>query len=151
MMRKIHKTDSLRLVIDFKRKQAMVPLVKRERVDHLIDYLWKNGYMTLSRKYGKYLPDPPLLGEYEVDVVAKYRGNIAIGLIVSEEELKKHSFLSKLNFLSNYSERYANNRFTLFLGVQYKSLFKASLLISSLVIETQKHIKLITLSNSSSE
>ena len=44
---------------------------KRERVDHLIDHLWSNGYLTLSRKFGKYLPAPTLLGNYEVDAIAK--------------------------------------------------------------------------------
>jgi hypothetical protein len=123
----------------------MAPRAKREKVDFLIDHLWQHGYLTLSRKFGKYLPAPPLMGEYEVDAVAKYKKKIALGLTVSDEELNDPSFLSKLDFLANYSARFPQNRITLFLGVPYDSLVKASLLISSLDESTQKHIKIITI------
>ncbi len=126
----------------------MAPKLKRERVDYLIDHLWQNGYLTLSRKYGKYLPSPPLMGSYEVDAVAKYKKKIAIGLTVSEEELNDPMFLSKLDFLANYTSRFPQNKITLYLGVPYNSLVKASLLISSLDLETQRHIKIITLPES---
>lgn len=129
----------------------MAPRLKRERVDYLIDHLWQHGYLTLSRKFGKYLPAPPLMGNYEVDAVAKYKKKIAIGLTVSDEELNDHSFLSKLDFLANYTSRFPQNRITLFLGVPENSLVKASLLISSLDEETQKHIKIITMPDSSSK
>lgn len=123
----------------------MAPRLKRERVDYLIDHLWQNGYLTLSRKFGKYLPAPPMMGEYEVDAVAKYKRKIALGLTVTDDELNDHTFLSKLDFLANYTSRFPQNKITLFLGVPYNSLVKASLLISSLDIETQKHIKIVTL------
>lgn len=129
----------------------MAQRLKRERVDYLIDHLWQHGYLTLSRKFGKYLPAPPLMGNYEVDAVAKYKKKIAIGLTVSDEELNDHSFLSKLDFLANYTSRFPQNRITLFLGVPENSLVKASLLISSLDEETQKHIKIITMPDSSSK
>ena len=128
----------------------MAPRLKRERVDYLIDHLWQHGYLTLSRKFGKFLPAPPLMGQYEVDAVAKYKKKIAIGLTVSEEELNDPLFLSKLDFLANYSARFPQNRITLFLGVPYNSQVKASLLISSLDELTQKHIKIITLPDSTS-
>jgi len=123
----------------------MITKSKIEKVDLLIDHLWQHGYLTLSRKYGKYLPAPPLIDKYEVDAVAKYKKKIALGLTVSDEELNDPSFLSKLSYLANYSERFPQNRITLFLGVPYNSIVKASLLISSLDEETQKHIKIVTL------
>lgn len=121
----------------------MIQKLKRERVDYLIDHLWQHGYLTLSRKFGKYLPVPPLMGKYEVDAVAKYKKKIAIGLTISDEELNDPSFLSKLDFLANYTSRFPQNRITLFLGVPYNSQVKASLLISSLDEKTQKHIKIV--------
>ncbi|PKL81745.1 MAG: hypothetical protein CVV24_13685 [Ignavibacteriae bacterium HGW-Ignavibacteriae-3] len=129
----------------------MAPRVKIERVDYLIDHLWQHGYLTLSRKFGKYLPAPPLIGEYEVDAVAKYKRKIALGLTVSDEELNDPKFLSKLDFLANYTSRYPQNKVTLFLGVPYNAQVKASLLISSLDEATQKHIKIITLPESTSK
>lgn len=123
----------------------MIQKLKRERVDYLIDHLWQHGYLTLSRKFGKYLPVPPLMGKYEVDAVAKYKKKIAIGLTISDEELNDPSFLSKLDFLANYTSRFPQNRITLFLGVPYNSQVKASLLISSLDEKTQKHIKIVAI------
>ncbi len=118
---------------------------KRERVDLLIDHLWQHGYLTLSRKYGKFLPSPPMMGNYEVDAVAKYKKKIAIGLTVSEEELNEPNFLSKLDFLVHYNSRFPKNRFTLFLGVPYNAVVKTSVLVSSLPEEIQNHIKIVTL------
>jgi hypothetical protein len=118
---------------------------KSDRVDYLIDHLWQQGYLTLSRKFGKYLPAPPRMGEYEIDAVAKYKKKIALGLTISDEELNDPKFLNKLDFLANYTSRFPQNRITLFLGVPNNSIVKASLLVSSLKEETQKHIKIITL------
>ncbi len=129
----------------------MAPRLKRERVDYLIDHLWQHGYLTLSRKFGKYLPAPPKMGEYEVDAVAKYKRKIALGLTVTDDELNDPAFLSKLDFLANYTSRFPQNKITLFLGVPDSALEKASLLISSLDDETQKHIKIITLPESQSK
>jgi len=123
----------------------MRPRIKREKVDLLIDHLWQHGYLTLSRKFGKYLPAPPKIGEYEVDALAKYKKKIAIGLTISDDELNEHSFLNKLKFLANYNIRFPQNKITLFLGVTNNSVIKASLLISSLDEETQKHIKIVIL------
>jgi hypothetical protein len=123
----------------------MPPRTKSDRVDYLIDHLWQQGYLTLSRKFGKYLPAPPRMGEYEIDAVAKYKKKIALGLTISDEELNDPKFLNKLDFLANYTSRFPQNRITLFLGVPNNSIVKASLLVSSLKEETQKHIKIITL------
>ena len=128
----------------------MIARSKRERVDFLIDHLWQHGYLTLSRKFGKYLPAPPLMGDYEVDAVAKYKKKIAIGITFTEEDLNDPKFLSKLDFLANYNARFPQNRITLFIGVPYNSVVKASLLISSLPEETQSHIKVVTLPDSPS-
>jgi hypothetical protein len=124
---------------------------KRDRVDSLIDHLWQHGYLTLSRKFGKYLPAPPLMGEYEIDAVARYKKKIALGITASEEDINDPSFLTKLDFLANYHARFPEHRVTLFLGVPYNSIVKASLLISSLDEQTQKHIKIVTLSDSPSQ
>lgn len=118
---------------------------KRERVDHLIDHLWSNGYLTLSRKYGKYLPAPTPVGNYEIDAIAKYKKKIAIGLTLSEEELNDPNLLSKLQVIVQEKTRYPNNRVTLFLGVPNKFILKAQMLLLSLDEETRASIKIATL------
>jgi hypothetical protein len=123
----------------------MAPRLKRERIDHLIDHLWQHGYLTLSRRFGKYLPTPPTIGGYEVDSISRYKKKIAIGIVISEEELNDLKFLSKLESIILYEQLNPSNRFTLFIGVPNMLIVKASMLISTLREETQRHIKVLAL------
>lgn len=123
----------------------MAPRLRRERVDLLIDHLWKEGYLTLSRRFGKYLPAPPTISGYEVDAISQYKKKIAIGLTVGAEELNDIKFISKLEAISSYKKMYPMNRITLFLGVPYNSVVKATMLVSTLSEETQRQIKIVTL------
>ena len=41
----------------------MLDLMKRQSVDLLIDQFWKNGYLTISRKFGTLLPEPQRWGD----------------------------------------------------------------------------------------
>ncbi len=125
----------------------MAPRLKRERVDLLIDHLWQQGYLTLSRKFGKYLPAPPTISGYEVDSISKYKKKLAIGMTISEEELNDVLFLSRLEAILKYQQQNPMNRITLFLGVPYNSVVKATMLISTLPQETQKHIKIVALTD----
>lgn len=123
----------------------MAPRLKRERVDLLIDHLWQQGYLTLSRKFGKYLPAPPTISGYEVDSISKYKKKLAIGITISEEELNDLQFITKLEAIVNYQMQNPVNRVTLFIGVPYNYVVKATMLISTMNLETQKHIKIVAL------
>lgn len=123
----------------------MAPRLKRERVDLLIDHLWQQGYLTLSRKFGKYLPAPPKISGYEVDSISKYKKKLAIGISISDEELSDALFLTKLESILNVQMQNPMNRVTLFLGVPFNSIVKATLLISTLSTEIKKHIKIVAL------
>lgn len=123
----------------------MAPRLKRERIDHLIDHLWQQGYLTLSRKFGKYLPAPPTICGYEVDSISKYKKKIAIGIVLSEDDLNELNFLSKLESIVSHGQINPANKFTVFIGISNKLLVKATMLISTLKEETQRHIKVIPL------
>ncbi|KAF0142202.1 MAG: hypothetical protein FD122_850 [Stygiobacter sp.] len=125
----------------------MAPRLKRERVDLLIDHLWQQGYLTLSRKFGKYLPAPPTISGYEVDSISKYKKKLAIGMTISEDELNDVLFLTRLEAILKYQQQNPMNRITLFLGVPYNYVVKATMLISTLPQETQKHIKIVSLAD----
>lgn len=125
----------------------MAPRLKRERVDLLIDHLWQQGYLTLSRKFGKYLPAPPTISGYEVDSISKYKKKLAIGMTISEDELNDVLFLTRLEAILKYQQQNPMNRITLFLGVPYNSVVKATMLISTLPQETHKHIKIVSLAD----
>ena len=124
----------------------MKAMHKREKVDLLINHLWKDGYLTLSRKYGKYLPAPPSICGYEVDAISKYKKKYAIGIKVSEEELNDPKFISRIENILRFRNLNPENKVTLYIGVPNELLLKAQILISSLEVEKQKNIKIIPLS-----
>jgi len=126
----------------------MAARLKREKVDLLIDHLWQQGYLTLSRKFGKYLPAPPTISGYEVDAISKYKKKLAIGVTISGEELNEIKFLTKIESILNYQLQNPVNRVTLFIGVPCNLVVKATMLISTMQQEIQKHIKIIALPES---
>ena len=113
------------------------------RVDDLITHFWKNGYLTVSRKYGKFLPEPKPIGEYEVDAVGKLKKKFAVGILLSEEDLNNPKIYSKLNYLATRQTKYSNKQVTLFVGVPKGSLNKARVIVSGLENSVKKNIKLI--------
>lgn len=123
----------------------MAPKLKRERVDSLIDHLWQQGYLTLSRRFGKYLPAPPSIEGYEIDTISKYKKKIAVGITISEEDLNDPKFLTKIETLATARVNHPNCRVTLFVGVPYRFVVKATMYISSLSQDLQHNIKIVAL------
>lgn len=113
------------------------------RVDDLITHFWKNGYLTVSRKYGKFLPEPKPIGEYEVDAVGKLKKKFALGIVLTEEELNNPKIYSKLNYLATRQTKYSNKQITLFVGVPQNMLNKARVVVSGLEESVKRNIKLI--------
>ncbi|MFH0735797.1 MAG: hypothetical protein V1773_14850 [bacterium] len=120
----------------------------RERVDELINHFWRNGYLTLSRKYGKYLPEPKPIGEYSVDAVGKYKKKYVIGLILSEEDFEDNRIVSKLNYLATRQNTRYDIKVTLYIGVPQDRVYEASLLIEKTNSEAKKNIKIVPLPDS---
>ncbi|GJQ61951.1 MAG: hypothetical protein SCALA702_10040 [Melioribacteraceae bacterium] len=118
---------------------------RRERVDALISQFWKSGYLTISRKYGKYLPEPNPIGDYEVDVVAKFKKKMAIGVTLTKEELLDDNIITRLRYLSSRHTRYTNNTVKLFVGVPRELMTKARFIVSELGSTYSKNIKLVPL------
>ncbi|MGE5681390.1 MAG: hypothetical protein ACM34K_10980 [Bacillota bacterium] len=121
----------------------------RESVDKLINHFWQNGYLTVSRKFGTYLPAPQPVGSYNVDAVGRYKRKFALGIILNEEELKDSSAVGKLNFLATRQTKFSNTKVTLFIGVEPDNAVKARRLIGSLSQDAKKNIKLVFLAENS--
>lgn len=121
----------------------MKKITKQERVDALIEQFWRKGYLTVSRRYGKYLPEPTPVGEYNVDAVAKYRRKIAVGLVLEAEELNDPKIISKLNFLASRNSSYSNRNTTLYVGVPEDLILRAEMIVAGLDSNAQKNIKII--------
>jgi len=123
----------------------MVQTSNKDRVDALIDHFWQNGYLTISRKFGTYLPAPNPIGNYEVDAIAKLKKKVVMGITLTEKDLDDPKLPSRLNFLATRHTKYSNRRVTLFVGVPNKLLTKAKEIISMLSEEAQYQIKLVGL------
>jgi len=114
-----------------------------ESVDTIIQSFWKNGYLTLSRKYGTYLPNPPLVGDYEIDAIGKQRNKFAIGLVLSNEDLNDPTIYKKIEFLASRQVKYSRKNVTLFIGIPQGAENKAKLIIRNLNPDLQKNIKFV--------
>ncbi len=122
-------------------------ITPKDSVDALVEHFWQNGYLTLSRKYGTYLPAPKKVGDYEVDAVARYKQKIAIGISLTDEELNDPKLISKLTFLASRNIENPNKRITLFVGVPAESLSKARIIVSGFEERVKKNIKVVPIHN----
>ncbi|HEX2868343.1 MAG TPA: hypothetical protein VHO03_14955 [Ignavibacteriales bacterium] len=123
---------------------------KRESVDQLIKHFWQNGYLTVSRKYGTYLPSPDPVGTYSVDAVGRYDKKYALGIVLSEQDLDDRRIFSKLNYLATRQTRFSNKNVVLFIGVDQQNISRAKLTMEALTDDARKNIKLVVLSGISS-
>jgi hypothetical protein len=121
---------------------VMTDINKQRSVDLLVEKFWKQGYLTVSRKYGTYLPEPSKVGNFDVDIIARYKRNYAIGITLIEADLKDPKILEKLNYLATRQTKFTNKRVLLFVGVP-NDLFKlAKELIDFLDDSARKNIRL---------
>jgi hypothetical protein len=115
---------------------------RRRDVDLLIEEFWKKGYLTLYRKFGTYLPEPSNIGGFEVDVIAKYKDNFAIGITFNEQDFNDSLMIkNKLSYLAQRQTKGTNKKVQLFVGVSLANLKPAKALLDELDPETKKNIK----------
>ena len=121
---------------------------RRRDVDLLIDEFWKKGYLTLFRKFGTYLPEPSNIGGFEVDVIAKQKGNFAIGITLNDQDfLDPSSVKNKLAYLAQRQTKGTNKKVQLFVGVSLLNFKYAKTFLDELDPETKKNIKLFQISD----
>jgi len=114
----------------------------RKNIDQLVDQFWKRGYLTVSRKFGTYLPEPSKVGGFDVDIVARYKKDYAIGITLSEQDLQNMNLSDKLTYLATRRTKYTNKRVKLFVGAPAVCFKQAKILIEHLDPDVQKNIKL---------
>lgn len=121
----------------------MTELLRRKHVDFLVEQFWRKGYLTLSRKFGTYLPEPNSVGGFDVDVVARQKNKYAIGLTVAEDDLKNpNSLLGKIKYLATRHTRRGNFPVLLFIGVKAENFVHVKLLIEQIEEDVQKNIRM---------
>jgi len=125
----------------------MLDLMKRTTVDLLVEQFWRHGYLTVSRKFGTYLPEPSKVGQFDVDIIAKHNNNYAIGITLTQEELNDPQLNKRLNFLATRQTKYTNKRVLLFIGVHISCYKNAKVLIDGLDPEVRKNIRLFQIND----
>lgn len=120
---------------------------RENKVDSIVQSFWKYGYMTLSRKYGKYLPEPSKIGDYDVDAIGKQKKNYVIGITLTQEDLNNIYIYEKLEFLASRQNRYSKHKVKLFVAVPTNLLNQAKMVVSELKEEVRKNIKLIPIND----
>lgn len=119
--------------------------IKRKNIDYLIEQFWKNGYLTVSRKFGTYLPEPEKIGGFEVDIIARQGKDYALGITISEEDFKDPRLLDRISYLATRKTRFTQKQVLLYIGVPEENLLLAKGLIDSLSNEIKTNIKLFNL------
>lgn len=114
----------------------------RKNIDQLVDQFWKRGYFTVSRKFGTYLPEPSKVGSFDVDIIARYKKDYAIGITLAEQDLQNINLSKKLTYLATRHTKYSNKKVRLFIGVPVSCFKQAKILIEQLDPDVQKNIKL---------
>jgi hypothetical protein len=124
----------------------MSDIVKRRSVDLLIDQFWKNGYLTISRKFGTYLPEPQRMGGFEVDIIARYKKDYAIGITLNEADLENDGLKERIKFLATRQTKYTGKKVLLFVGIPLYLKKKFEHIISSFEEDIVKNIRVQTFS-----
>ncbi len=120
----------------------MLELVKRRTVDLLVEQFWKQGYLTLRRKYGTYLPEPSKIGEFDVDIIAKFKKNYAIGITLTNEDFSDKNLLDRINFLATRQTKFSNKRVLLFIGIPAEFFGNAKNIVDKISPEAIKNVRL---------
>ena len=119
----------------------------RKNIELLQDQFWKRGYMTISRRFGTYLPEPAKVGMFNVDIVARYKDDYAIGITLSESDFIDNDLIRKLKYLATRRTKFTNRKVKLFVGVSNKNFKYAKLLLEQLEPGVQKNIKLFQIAD----
>ncbi len=119
--------------------------IKRKNIDYLIEQFWKNGYLTVSRKFGTYLPEPEKIGGFDVDIIARQGKDYALGITISEEDFKDPRLLDRISYLATRKTRFTRKQVLLYIGVPEENLLLAKGLIDSLSNEIKTNIRLFNL------
>ena len=120
----------------------MFEVDKRKSIDLLVEHFWKQGYMSISRKFGRYLPEPEKIGTFEVDVVARYKKDYAVGITVCAGDLKDPRFLERVAYLATRQTKFSNQKVLLFIGVPAELFKKTNILLDNIDPETKKNIRI---------
>ncbi len=119
---------------------------EKEFVDELVNQFHRYGYLTLQRRYGKYLPEPNPIGKYRVDAIGKYKKKYVLGITLTEKDFDDPKLLQKLTFLASRHSKYSKTKVTLFVGVTEDLLPRLEGILSQVDEPVRGNIKPVVIS-----
>lgn len=123
---------------------------KEKVIDLLVPKFWEQGYVIVKRKFGKYLNEPPKIGNYEIDILARYKKDYAIGLAITEEDLTDSGLLKKILSLAERKSKFSGKDIPLFIGISVDLLHQLRSILDKYTGLLPKTIKVIPLSENQS-
>ncbi len=121
---------------------ALIALPRKDRIDELVWYLMTKGFGITQRKFGKYLSEPPQVGGYEVDLVAKRSKEYALGVIVTNDEPFNDAFLRKVEILASRKTKYTNKTVPLYLSIPAERLNELRRVLLRISEEQRRNVRL---------
>ncbi|MHC1737672.1 MAG: hypothetical protein AB9882_06645 [Ignavibacteriaceae bacterium] len=120
-------------------------------VDLLVSEFWKRGFTIQSRKYGKYLPEPPVIGDYKIDVLAKRERDFAIGIAISELEVNDSAILNKISYLASRVTHSTKRNVQLLIGAPPSCYRRIKELLDSVSLLSKEHVSLHLLADADAD
>ncbi|KAB2909412.1 MAG: hypothetical protein LC102_02345 [Ignavibacteriales bacterium] len=122
----------------------MYKLNKRDLTDKLYFKLREIGYSTIGRRYGTYLPNPPDIGEFEIDILAKRKMDFAIGIAIDDLSGVDIEFIKKkIRFLAGRKSTYSGNPVRLYIAVTRRNYFLLKHIIDGDLQDLSTEVELV--------
>lgn len=119
---------------------------KKSLINLLIPKFWIGGYNISARKFGKYLPEPPFIGSYEIDVLAKRGKEYAIGICISSDDFRDTALTDKIAYLASRRSKFTDKKVPLFIGVPQELYTRLIQLLHGIDDATRRNIQVYQLS-----
>lgn len=113
------------------------------RVDSLVKQFWKYGYLTVKRKYGKYLNEPGQIGDYNIDAIGKQVNDYAIGITLTAEDFDNKNLVEKVTFLASRHTKYTHKDVALIIGTSKRFTNEIAVLLNRISPNLKKNIKVV--------
>lgn len=114
---------------------------RKELIDLLVAQFWADGYKIVHRLFGNYVTDPPLIGEYRIDILARRGNKFAIGLILEEKDFADPELPRKIDFLGTRRSKFVNADAPLYIGVEPQLYAKLASIFRLVSPQASRNIK----------
>lgn len=125
------------------KQELIMNISERRAIDLLVNEFWRQGFFTLSRRLGTYLPEPENIGKFSVDVIGRLKEKYAVGITLKKEDIFNSNLIEKINFLASRRTKFSDKPIILFVGVPDNYFKQVKEILSNVDEKIKKNIKLV--------